>query len=92
MVTIIRADARINAQEGDLCTWWVRNPPGVPEYRAVASIDEAVASLRECANADSARPDVACNIGGLEIFEDGDWCEWYGDDGEDIDAHVDETN
>lgn len=29
------------------------------------------------------KPDYA-NVGGLEVFEDGEWCEWYDDDGDDI--------
>lgn len=34
------------------------------------------------------KPDY-CNVGGLEVFEDGEWVDWHDADGNDID-HTEE--
>jgi hypothetical protein len=33
------------------------------------------------------KPDY-CNAGGLSVFEDGEWVDWYSSDGEDINEYI----
>lgn len=69
--------------EGDLRCWWVTNPPAPLEHATVQDVTEAKAWLSNRAKTDLAKGDlVDSNAGGLEIFEDGEWCEWYDHDGE----------
>lgn len=88
---IIQVDKRVNAEEGDLSVWWIRNPPAPAEFWSVASVEEAVRILKETATNDIAMG-VQVNVAGVEVFEDGEWCEWYDEDGNDIDAVMDEED
>ena len=57
-----------------------------------SSVDEAIKVLDVLALYDifqlenNIKPDY-CNAQGLEVFEDGEWSEWYSEDGDDIGDH-----
>lgn len=76
-------------REGELRVWHIPQIPGKPFHVYVGSPVEAKKLLIALANYDlfqlknGIRPDYA-NVNGLEIFEGGEWCEWYDEDGNDI--------
>jgi hypothetical protein len=91
-------------KNGDLRVWWIPQVPMEAFYYPVRSIAEAKHMLEMLAFYDlfqyehKVKPDYA-NVGGLQIYdeetveEDFDgWCDWYNDDGEDIDRVDDEGN
>ena len=81
---------RAEQREGDLRVWWIPQVPGKRFEVPVKLLSEAVLLLRTLADYDSfqfknrIKPDY-CNAGGLIIFEDGEWVDWYDADGNDID-------
>ena len=85
MARVIQTDKVIDAEEGDLRVWWIRNVPGSPEFILVESPKEATETLQSLAEADLHNRHVESNAGGLEVFEDDEWTEWYDDEGNDID-------
>lgn len=68
-----------------LRVWWIRQVPNKPEYFEVKDIAEALAKLRELERADLANKSIQSNAGGLEIFKDESWEEYYGEEGRSID-------
>lgn len=78
----------------DLQVWWIPQVPMKAFRVDVADIAQARLLLRTLANYDAfqfennIKPDY-CNMGGLEVFEDGEWCEWYSEDGRDIREYMD---
>ncbi|MFZ2992403.1 MAG: hypothetical protein WA061_01695 [Microgenomates group bacterium] len=80
--------------EGSLRVWHIPQLPGNSFHVDVKTPEEAVKILNILGEYDSfqyeenIKPDYS-NAGGLEIFEDGEWVEWYNDDG-DIDDFADE--
>lgn len=81
-------------KKGDLRVWWIPQVPGKPFHVTVKSVDEAKLLLRTLADYDlfqfehHIKPDY-CNAGGLEEFDGQEWCEWYNEDGDDIDLVMD---
>lgn len=79
---------------GALRVWWIPQVPGKAFHVPVASPAEAQKLLTVLADYDifqfknRIKPDYF-NAGGLEVFEDGEWCEWNSEDGDDIDGWVD---
>ncbi|MDY0104250.1 MAG: hypothetical protein RBS07_15050 [Lentimicrobium sp.] len=74
----------------ELRVWWNRN--GRQSTYAVSTVDEAKAKLKYLANEDLKNRSVIWNAGGLEVYEDGEWSEWYGDDGRDINEIMDDED
>lgn len=72
-----------------LKVWWNRN--GNQTTYKVNTVEEAKVMLNELANEDLRNPRIAWNAGGLEVLEDGEWCEWYDEDGNDIDSLMNEV-
>ena len=76
--------------EKKLRVWWIPQVPMNPFYVDVRTIREAKLLLKALAEydlfqlANKIKPDF-CNAGGLQEWEDGEWIEWYDDDGNDID-------
>lgn len=68
--------------EGDLRVWWIPQVPGKPFYVPVSSLEQANHTLETLALYDgfqfsnNIKSDY-CNVGGLEVFEDGEWCDWH---------------
>lgn len=68
-----------------LRVWWIRNVPGTPEYYPVKDVKEAIVLIKKLAKKDLKDKSVTDNASGLEIFENGEWSEFYDDDGRSID-------
>lgn len=74
---------------GTLRVWWIPQVPGKPFYVRVADLTQARLVLETLARYDlfqfenRIKGDYA-NVGGLEVFEDSEWCEWNTEDGDDI--------
>ena len=80
------------AKDGDLRVWWIPQVPMEAFNVDVKTPHEAVKLLVVLAEYDlfqlkhKVKPDYS-NAGGLNVFENGEWCEWYDEDsGEDIDG------
>lgn len=75
---------------GSLRVWHIPQIPGAPFHVAVDSPAAARLVLHALADYDlfqlrhRIKPDYA-NAQGLEVFEDGEWCEWTNEDGGGID-------
>ncbi len=82
-----------NLTEGQLKVWWIPQVPMDPFYVDVENLKEGKKILKVLAEYDlfqyetSVKPDY-CNMGGLEVVEDGEWCEWESADGDDIDSVI----
>jgi hypothetical protein len=81
-------------KEGDLQIWWIPQVPMESFNMPVASIEEATLLLKTLARYDlfqyenNVKPDY-CNMGGLSIFENGEWTDWYHPDtGENVDSFL----
>lgn len=72
-----------------LRVWWIPQIPGQRFFVEVPDVPEAKLLLETLARYDlfqlehNIKPDFA-NAGGLERLEDGEWVEWYDDEGDDI--------
>ena len=75
---------------GSLRVWWIPQVPMKPFLVAVGNLREAKLLLDTLAKYDAfqfenrIKPDY-CNTGGLSVFEDGEWCDWADEEGNDID-------
>jgi hypothetical protein len=79
-----------------LKVWWIPQVPMNSFDVEVSNLREARLLLNTLANYDifqyknNIKPDY-CNVGGLMVFEDGDWCDWYDNDtGDGFDDLTDE--
>lgn len=78
------------SKKNELRVWHIPQIPGEPFHVSVESPQEAVKVLEILAQYDNfqfeqkIKPDYS-NAAGLEIYEDGEWREWYSEDGESID-------
>ena len=84
MADVIQADMVVNAEEGTLRVWWVRNAPSPAEYWIVADVADAQKVLGELERHDLKDSRVQSNVGGLEVYEGGEWHEWYDENDVDI--------
>jgi hypothetical protein len=77
-------------QEGDLKVWWIPQIPGKPFEYPVKTIREARILIDVLGLYDlfqlkhNIKPDYS-NVGGLQIYQDGEWLDWSNDDGYVID-------
>lgn len=78
------------AIDGQLRVWWIRNPPDEAFHFVVESAAEAQKILAAIAEYDI-HCEVETNVGGLEVFRDGEWEEWESEDGDDIDHWASEA-
>lgn len=65
-----------------LRVWWNRN--GKQTTYKANDVEDAKRIINILSNNDLNNPLVTWNAGGLEVFEDGEWCEWYSEEGLDI--------
>jgi len=78
--------------EGSLRVWWIPQVPGkpflveMPDLKSAALIMDTLANYDKFQFENRIKPDY-CNAGGLSVFEGGEWCDWYSDDGEDFDNY-----
>lgn len=67
-----------------LKVWWVPQVPMEAFEVEVASVEEGIKVMDVLANYDlfqfenRVKPDY-CNMGGLLMFEDGEWVDWFDD-------------
>ena len=79
----------MRAKDGDLRVWWIPQVPMKPFLVDVASPEDGKWLLGVLASYDKfqfnnkIKPDY-CNAGGLYVFEDGEWCEWCDEFGNQI--------
>ena len=82
-------------KEGALRVWHIPQLPGAAFRVDVASPREGALLLRALADYDlfqlnhNIKPDYS-NVQGLEVFEDGEWSDWYDAEGNGIDDVADE--
>jgi Superinfection exclusion gene product 17 len=83
-----------NPAQGALCVWWIPQIPMEAFHVPVADLAQAKLLLDALADYDRfqfenrVKPDY-CNAGGLLIFEDGDWSDWYDpESGDDFDTYM----
>lgn len=62
--------------EGTLRVWTMRNFSDYTHHE-VATPELAAWMIEDFANADLANPLIHDNAFGLEVWEDGEWTEWY---------------
>ena len=81
----------MEANEGDLKVWWIPQVPMKPfEYPVTTPLEgailcDALALYDAFQFENNVKPDYS-NAGGLQVFEDGEWNDWYDDEtGEDFD-------
>jgi hypothetical protein len=65
--------------------WNVVNPPSTPDFYPVESPREGYELIEKLASMQLRSSLVVSNAFGFEVFEDGEWGEWYSEDGENID-------
>jgi hypothetical protein len=70
--------------------WRCVNFPSEPKYYNVATPEDGADKINELAKKDLRNPNISANAFGLEVFEYGQWSEWYDNDGNDIDTLADE--
>ena len=56
----------------------------------VKDVAEAKKKIQELTEADLKNPKITDNVGGLQVFQDGEWCEYYDGEGRDIDQIIEE--
>jgi len=89
---IIQKESFSKPDEGDLRIYWIPQIPMKAFLYPVETLIEAKHFLSAFAYYDlfqfehNIKPDFA-NTGGLQIFEDGEWVDWYDEDGNDIDDY-----
>lgn len=77
-------------KNGDLRVWWVPQVPMKSFTVEVKSVVEAKLILNTLAEYDlfqlenNVKPDYS-NAGGLSVYENGEWVDWYNEEGDDID-------
>ena len=76
--------------EQKLRVWWIPQVPMKPFNVEVANLEQAHLLLDTLAEYDRfqldnrIKPDYS-NTGGLQVWEDNEWVDWYGENGEDFD-------
>ena len=80
-------------REGDLRVYWIPQVPMKAFEYNVKTLEEAAILLDVLAKYDifqyenKVKPDY-CNMGGLIVFEDGEWCDWYNEEGDSFDDWI----
>lgn len=75
-------------EEGDLAVWRIVNVPGTPRWFAVPDPFIGAFFIQALSIADLGNDGIFTNAMGLCIYEDGEWTEWYDEDGEEIDIYT----
>ena len=69
-----------------LRVYHIQNPPGTPTWYDVASPLEGIQKIEALAKIDmEPNSNVWGNIFGLCVLEDGEWIDWYDENGDEID-------
>ena len=65
--------------------WNVVNPPSRPYHVVVPDVLTGARIIKRMADRQLRNRNIWGNAFGLEVYRDGDWEEWYDDEGEDVD-------
>ena len=65
-----------------LRVYWIRD--GKTTYYRVEDVEEAKKIIERETQKDLHDLRITWNASGLEVYEDGEWCEYYNEDGLDI--------
>lgn len=68
----------------DVSRGWACGSRATTGHFIVESVAEAQELLKQLADRDLANDAVIANAQGLEVFEDGEWCEWFDEEGRDV--------
>ena len=71
--------------KGDLRVWNIINVPNTPDRYKVSTPKEGYDLITDMANEQLQMSSITSNAFGLEVFEECEWCEWYDENGDDID-------
>lgn len=71
---------------GALRVFNIINPPNRGSFYPVSSPQHAYNLIERMAKAQLEMNSIHSNVFGLEVFEDGEWSDWYSEDGDDLDA------
>ncbi len=72
---------------GDLRVWHIQNPPSAPAWYNVKGPQQGANLINELARRDLLPASgIESNAIGLCVYEDGDWVDWYDEDGDDLDT------
>ena len=79
--------------EGDLRVWHIPQIPMKAFHIPVSTPEDAIRVMRILAEYDMFEyknnvKDDYFNAQGLEVFEDGEWVDWYNEDGDGIDDYA----
>ena len=72
-------------KNGDLRVWHIQNPPRPATWYDVRSPIDGLGVMNELADRDI-KAGIEMSVIGLCVYEDGDWVDWYDNEGDDIDA------
>lgn len=78
-------------EEGDLAVWRTTNVPNTPRWFAVPDPFIGAFFIQALTIADLENDDIFSNVMGLCVYEDGEWTEWYDEEGEEIDIYITEV-
>lgn len=71
--------------------WYAKNPPRPLKYFPVDSVEQAVTEINKMIQRDLDDPCVTDNAFGLEVYEDGEWTEYYNEEGNDVFEIIEEA-
>ena len=80
-------------KEGQLCVWWIPQIPMTSFMVLVESLEqgrfllEVLAAYDQFQFENNIKLDYA-NVGGLSMYENGEWTDWYDDDGGNVEDYV----
>lgn len=72
-------------EDSTLRVWW--NSNGETTYYYITDIKQAQTIRNVLAIRELDDESIAFNASGVEVFEDGEWNEWYSDEGLDVDEY-----
>ena len=75
-------------EEGDLAVWRIVNPPAKARFFAVPTPAVGAFFIQALSIADLGNGDIFSNIMSLNVYEDGEWIDWYDEDGDDIEKYI----
>jgi len=89
--TILHDDLRIDQSAPGYLVWWIPQVPMSPFKVLVSSLVQAKTIIESFAQYDkfqlenNIKPDY-CNAGGVMVMEDGEWTDFWTEDGEEFDS------
>lgn len=66
----------MNNENKKLRVWTIINPPDEPEYFPVKNLIHAKHLINALSESRLLDETITCNVFGLEILENSEWCEW----------------